>query len=408
VRLPNNEIGVSDLLAYRECPSRFAWQMRRHNELPPDVALEPGERDDPPENIDWRNAYGLAVHDAIGHVERGLSHEDAAELTMRRYGVYLDVEDVVTLADDLDVYERRRPLGVTLVGAELELRAPLFIAQDGRQIFFRGRIDVLQRLIDNPSVFVMRDYKSSRWQKSESEIHADPQLWAYNWLVHEYYPECSQLIQIHDQLRFGETRTTKNAEQRRQIKAWLVAMAKLVLSDEVLKPKLNRFCAYCPIAPVCREPRRAVSYTRGLLATMAPLTSEGRRIKVEFARDGDTVERLIADELPMMMDVRKHIERVEAELKDAIRRMPAEDRERLGWQLKERHTRAISPEGLRELHARMGDTFYLLASLPITRLEELYGRPTKSRPASPELEIAREWMVDEVAGVNVLPAKSGE
>ena len=401
MRLPSNEIGVSDLLAYRECPSRFAWQMRRHNELPPDLQLEPNEKDDPPENIDWRNAYGLAVHDALGRVERGVSHDEAIDGAMRRYGVYLDPGDVATLRDDLDVYERRRPLGVTLVGSELELRVPLYVEQDGRQIYFRGRIDVLQRLISRPSVFIMRDYKSSRWQRSEAEIHADPQLWAYSWLVHEYYPECETLVQVYDQLRFGETRTGKNPDQRRQIKDWLVAMAKLVVSDTTLKPKLNQFCAYCPIVVTCREPRRATAYTRAKLAELAPLTQEGRKVKVAFVHDGDTVDSLIEHDLPNMIMVRRHIEKVEEELKSVIRRMPVEERERLGWRLQDRRVRSISPEGLRELHDRLGDVFFELARLPITRLEELY-------PGGPELAIAREWMVEEVAGQNVVPAKSAE
>jgi hypothetical protein len=401
MRLPNNEIGVSDLLAYRECPSRFGWQMRRHNVLPAELQLEPNEKDDPPENVDWRNAYGLAVHEALGHVERGASHDEAVDAAMRRYGVYLDPGDVTTLRDDLNTYERRRPLGVTLVGSELELRAPLYVEQDGRQIYFRGRIDVLQRLIDRPEVFVMRDYKSSRWQRSEAEIHADPQLWAYSWLVHEYYPECQMLVQVYDQLRFGETRTGKNAEQRRQIKDWLIAMAKLVVSDTTLKPKLNQFCAYCPIVVTCREPRRATAYTRAKLAELAPLTQEGRKVRVAFAADGDTVESLIEHDLPGMIMVRKHIEKVEEELKSVIRRMPEEERERLGWRLQERRQRSIAPEGLRELHERLGDTFFELVRLPITRLEELF-------PGGPELALAREWMIEEVAATSVVPAKSAE
>jgi hypothetical protein len=408
MRLPNNEIGVSDLLAYRDCPARFAWQMRRHNELTPELQMEPGERDDPPENIDWRNAYGLAVHEALGHVERGLSHEEAVEAAVARYGIYLEPPDVSLLFEDLDVYERRRPLGVTLVGAELELRVPLYTEKDGRLIFFRGRVDVLQRMISNPGVFVHRDYKSSRWQRSEAEIHADPQLWAYSWLIHESYPECEQLVQVYDQLRYGETRTSKNAEQRAQIKRWLIAMARVVLSDDTCKPKLNQWCAYCPITAVCREPRRATAYTRGMLAELAPLTQEGRKIKVEFAGDGDTVANLIEYELPGMMMVRRHIEKVEQELKEAIRHMPAEERERLGWELRDRKVRTISPDGLRALHSIMGDTFYDVANLPITRLEELFGKPKKGQAPSDELALAREWTVEEVAGTNVIPARSVE
>jgi hypothetical protein len=406
MQLPDNSVGISDILAYRDCPARFAWQMRRHVELPPHLQIVPGEHDDPPENIDWRNAYGLAIHLALHLAEQGASHEEAVAGALQQYGVYLDPGDVSLLRDDLKTFEQRRQLGVTLVGSEMELRVPLFI-HEGEQFYFRCRLDVVQRLISNPSVFLHRDYKSSKWPKSAKEIHEDPQLWAYNWAIHEYWPECDTLIQTYDQLRFGEQNTTKSNEQRRDMKRWLIDMVKLILADETYRPKLNDWCNYCPIVVSCREPRRATAYTRGKLAATAPLTKVGRKIKVDFQQNGNSIEELIS-ELPDMIATRKHIERVEEELKGVIEHMSSEDRERLGWALKDRHARRIAPEGLRALHAAMGDVFYQLASLPVTRLEELVGRPKRGEPPAAELQIAREWTVDEVTSVNVVPANSGE
>lgn len=401
----NYSIGISDILAWRECPARFAWQMRRHIELPPHLQIEPGERDEPPESTDWRNAYGLAIHLAIHHVEHdSVDHEEAVHRTLTEYGTYLTPSDVALLREDLKIYERRRQLGVTLVGSEIELRVPLFV-HEGQQIYFRCRLDVVQRLISNPSVFLHRDYKSSRWPRTAREVHEDPQMWSYNWTIHEYWPECQMLLQTYDQLRSGEHNTTKNDQQRRDMKLWLIDMVKLILDDDTYKPKLNDWCSYCPMAVTCREPKRATAYTRGKLAAAAPLTKEGRRIKVAFQGNGDSIEELVA-ELPAMIATRKHIEHVEEELKAVIERMSDEDRERLGWALKERRQRRISPEGLRALHSQMGDTFYQIANLPITRLEELVGKPKRGEPTPPELSLAREWTTEEVTGVNVVPASS--
>ncbi len=204
MKLPDSSVGISDILQYRDCPARFAFGMRRHVELPERLQIEPGERDEPPEATNWTNAYGSAVHEAIHHVEQGDTHTAAIDKALLKYGIYLNPQDIALLREDLEVYERRRPLGVTLVGSEMELRVPLFEDEEHGLIYFRFRLDVLHRLIANPDVFLHRDYKSSKWQKSASEVHEDPQLWSYNWAIHDFLPECKTLLQTYDQLKFGE------------------------------------------------------------------------------------------------------------------------------------------------------------------------------------------------------------
>jgi hypothetical protein len=44
LKLPSNEIGISDILGYRDCAQRMAFGMRRHVELPERFAVFEGEK----------------------------------------------------------------------------------------------------------------------------------------------------------------------------------------------------------------------------------------------------------------------------------------------------------------------------------------------------------------------------
>lgn len=397
-KLPNNSIGVSDILAYRACPQRHAFSMRRHYELPERLQLEPGERDEPPESTNWTNAYGSAIHEAISLVERGATHEDAIDAALRLYAIYLTPEDITLLREDLKTYERRHPQNAELVAAEQDMRVPLFVTDEGERIYFRFKLDVLFRLKDHPDVFIHRDYKSSAHRKTEAEVHSDPQMWSYNWGIHELWPECRQLFQEYDQLRFGVEKTTKNAAQRLEVKQWLIDQVKVILADETYKPHINDFCRWCPMIVTCRETRRATSYWRGRLGILAPMRKDGRKVKLELLAESEEIEDIIEHELPKMQQVRKHLQKVEDELKSLIGEMSLEERERLGWRLRDRHSKTITPDGLRELHAMLGDSFYHLINLPMTRLEEFVGKPKKGDSVAPELQLARDWSVEDVTG----------
>lgn len=407
MNLPDNAVGISDILAYRDCPARFAFGMRRHIELPPHLQIEPGERDEPPESTNWTNVYGSAIHEAIAEVERGATHEAAIDVALQRFGVWLTPEDIALLRDDLEVYEERHPSAeYELVANERDMRVPLFVADDGTQMYFRFKLDVLFRHKDHTDVFLHRDYKSSAHQKTEQEVHKDPQMWAYNWAICELWPEARVLFQEYDQLKFGVRRTSKNDEQRAQMRQWLIDMVKVILADDLYKPKRNEWCRWCPMVVTCRETKRATEFERGRLALMAPLVKEGRKIKVAFWDEGERLEELIRDDLPRMIEVRKHIAKVEETLKGVIEEMGLEERERLGWLVRERTSRRITTEGLRELHELLGDSFYELVNLPMSRLEEFVGKPKKGEPLPPELEVARQWTVEEAGGSTITPTGS--
>ncbi len=381
MKLPSDSIGISDILGHRECAQRFELQMQRH------VSPYPGE-------TDWKNAYGSAVHDAIHLVEtQGMSNEDAVTQVWPTYSGHLDPEDLALLQEDLDKYRRDTPLGMELVAAEVDVKVPLFV-HEGRQIYFRFKLDALYRRTDDHTVFYHRDYKSSKWRKTQKEVDKDPQMWAYNFGIHELYPECASLLQSYEQLRFGNLLTSKNDNQRREMKAWLIEEVKSVLADEAMSPKQNEWCPYCPLVATCDETVRANRLWKAKMAVLAPMTKEGRKTKIVLGAEGEELEEIIETELPSMIVTRKHLEAAEAAMRKLIEEMPSEARERLGWRIAERRSKTLPPEALRVLHEAMGDSFYEAISVTKTALEKVAGKP--------ELELARSMELEKVSSTGVV------
>jgi hypothetical protein len=189
MKLPVNEVGISDIENYRECPARFAFGMRRPNTLPPHLSAYEGQKDEPPESASYASEYGKAIHDAIQVVEdTQCSDDEAIDAIWPIYSHWLEPDDTDRLKADLQTYRTRSVAGYRLIGTELELKMPL-LKIDGETIYYRARIDVLYQHIKNPAIFLSRDYKSSRWPKSRDEIDADRQQWSYNAVIHYNFPE---------------------------------------------------------------------------------------------------------------------------------------------------------------------------------------------------------------------------
>lgn len=270
--LPNDSIGISDVLAWRECPRRMSFSMRRHTPA--------GE---PPEATTASTAFGTAMHDVFEFVGNNDAFDDeAVQTAFDRHARWLDPDDLPRMRENLKVYRERDYLGVRTVAVEGEYRVPLFVADDGTTIFFRCKIDRLYQSLHDESVFISVDYKTSRWQKTEEEVHEDPQQWAYNWAIHEVFPECGTLVQVYDQLRYGAIPTRKSDVQRDQIKEWLIRHVKAIMrdvdygADGLLQPKLNDWCAWCPVAESCSVVKDVTDFTAAKIAALAPEHKEGR------------------------------------------------------------------------------------------------------------------------------------
>ncbi|MDQ1584472.1 MAG: putative RecB family exonuclease [Microbacteriaceae bacterium] len=371
MKLPGNAIGITDLLSYQDCPRRFAFGMRRHDKSPvvhPDTGVE-FIMGDAPEAESPATAYGSAVHDAIELVDDLLTPQEAVERVFPKYGPWLEPADLDRLIEDLAIYKGRDYTGVRIVAQEDDMRVPLFV-HDGEQIYFRFKLDKLYQRLDDDASFIHIDYKTSKWSKSQAEVHNDLQMWAYNFGIHELFPECERLLQTYDQLRFGQVNTRKTEKQRAQMKQWLIAATKAVLEDRRLLPKFNQWCPWCEIANDCPIISRLSDYSLSKIAIMAPEEQQGRKKVITLDPDLFTT---YAEELPRISLARKTLEKVEKAIRDAIKDLPEDKRNALGFTANERGGGTkFGPEELRAVYELLGDEFWHIIGLTKAQLESYF------------------------------------
>lgn len=357
-------VGISDILADRDCPRKAAYGARRHTGV--------GTQDHASQTPESQNpgaAYGSCFHDVVELVEDGWTDDVAIETAWAKWGHVLWAEDLALLREDLEVYRRRDPQNVRTVLAEGELRAYLCDLDDGTRVYFRGKIDRLYERTDRPGSFVMIDYKTSRWEKDQDEVDEDPQQWAYNWLAHEYYPEIDELDQIYDQLRFGQLHTSKTDAQRAEIRDWLTVAArnyfqpKTIGQDGLPEPRFNQWCPYCSIIMDC---------------TIIPKLSAWAlsRIKLlggEFPEDaGVTPMDELLEPFQDVQTAVKTLKEYETRAKDLVRHMSVTDRDRLGFRTYERSNTIFTAEAAERLYEELGPTrFFSVVKITKNALDRI-------------------------------------
>jgi hypothetical protein len=216
------------------------------------------------------------------------------------------------------------------------------------------------------------DYKSSKWAKSADDVHADLQMWAYNFAIHELYPECDRLIQVYDQLRYGQLSTRKTAAQREQMREWLTINVEAILDDDdvrddgLLKPTYNRWCPWCPVLESCSVVNDLTEFAATRIATLAPTVKEGRRQVVQ-------VEPAKIEEYASVMDKSRVavrvLERFQDAVKDMLRDMPDEDRYELGYELADRENTVFPPAAIERISEALGPDFFEAAKITKTGLQ---------------------------------------
>lgn len=362
MKLPNDEIGISDVLAYRDCPRRFSFSMKRHmpEGEPPEAAAE--------------HAYGSCIHDVLSGIEeKDLDNDKAVQLAFDKWGWALDPDDMTLIQHDIETYYERDILGVSTLANEGEFRVPL-LQHEGRTIYFRFRIDRLYQRLDNPATFVMVDYKSSKHRKSEAEVHSDLQMWAYNWGIFTFYPECETLVQVYDQLRFGTIPTNKSEEQRAQFREWLERQVRTILADDevrekdgLMEPRLNKWCAYCPIKMDCPIIDKLSDFAATRIAALAPDADAVAKMKLDPDAISEHTERL--EEVGTAI---KTLQAYEKTVKGVVKELPMSQREDLGFKLTNRRSDTWDPQAMRAVHEMLGDSFYGLVGITKARLDEMF------------------------------------
>jgi RecB family exonuclease len=355
--LPESAVGPTDIQAYRDCPRRFAFGMRRHTEA--------GEH---PEAQGPSTAYGSAVHRALEIAESSDATDvEAVQAAFDEYAKWLDPPDLERLRTDLRTYRERDYLGVRTVAVETELRMPLF-EHDGQMIHLRTRIDRLYQRLDNPAVFIHVDYKSSRWPKSQQEVDEDRQLWLTNLIVHEVYPECETLVQAYDQLNYGVLTTRKSEAQRGLVRDWAIHQITTILGDDELPAKKNRWCPWCPIMESCPIVPELTAYALAEVATLAPPEKVGRKTVLNL--DPDLYE-VYVEALEDVNLAQKVLKRFDDSVRGVVKELPDARQRELGFETRPRTRTNWPPEALRAAHEVLGEDFYEVVGLTKTAVQRL-------------------------------------
>lgn len=379
MQFPDDSIGISDMLAWRDCPARFEFGMRRHT----------GK--EAPESWSPQTAYGSAIHDVIAAVEEGVEDDEAIRTAFRRFVNWLEPADVDRLRIDLATYQERDWTGVRTLVSEEDLRIPLFVYK-GRQIYFRFRLDRLYQRLDDETALVHIDYKSSKWVKSAEEVDKDLQLWAYNVGIHEIFAECEDLLQVYDQLSHGQETTRKTDAQRESMKAWMIEVATAMLDDEELAPRFNPWCRWCPLKMDCRVVREEL--TDWAVATIDPLIVRSMQKK----KDGSdskkaakpTVDRAAIMEyveiLPTVAEAAKILREFENAVGDVMKETPDSDLAEMtspkapnGYAKVTDAGTYWTASGLEEAHRRVGVEFYHLATVSKAAVERHFGKGEEAK-----------------------------
>lgn len=362
MRLPNDSIGISDILQARDCLRKFEFQMRRHT-----------EGADPPEDVHPDTMYGKAVHDGITWIEADmLTDDEAVDRCFEVYGHWLEPKDADRLREDFSTYRGRDETGVITLANESEIRVPLldfhYPGDDApTTIYFRARIDRLYQNAQNPAIFVHRDYKSSKWRKSEDEVHEDKQMWAYNCAIHRFWPECEDLTQWYDQLRYGDIPTRKTGEQRAQMWEWLQKQVRAICAEEDAEPTHNQWCPWCPIMESCSEVRRLSEWA---IARIAEISPDSGKLEPELL-DVRPFEEYVSD-LELIGRSRKMAERFEESVRTELKKLPDSRLEELGFEKSERSSKHWTPDALRAVLDLVGEEqFLLMVGLTRSRVEKL-------------------------------------
>jgi hypothetical protein len=265
MKLPGNSLGVSDATQFHDCPKLFYRNMARHTRIP----------GAPDEQLITQNSeilsYGSCVHDAALEVVRNpeIYLDDAVDVAWKKWAAYLQPHHHAELREDVKVIIERTLEAedtLELVCAEEDWKVPVFVGRgekdggidevEGEWYYYRFRIDALYRRKDDPTHYVIRDFKTTRRQKFQSDIDSEMQFTAYDFGIREALGDSVETVTIwYDQVKHKEIFSSRTEADRIKFQEYIESTIKAVLdipAEEMMDTfKINEWCGWCPLLENC-------------------------------------------------------------------------------------------------------------------------------------------------------------
>lgn len=282
--LPENSLGVSDALQFSRCPRLFHQNIRRFTEGEDQIYISG--------DFSMPLAYGQAMHEGAQAIVQNpeIYLDDALDLAWAAWSHALDPEHHAELKADLQTILDRtlEAPNLKLVAAEQDMKVPVYRGEadperkmeDEEPVWYhyRFKIDALYEDLDEPGHFVIRDYKSYRMQRFQSEIDEDMQFTAYSYGVKRLMGDAVKRVTVWvDQPKHesGEVFTTRTEFEEMAFEEWMRSSIRAILDVPAERianlPKLNDFCGWCPLLANCPILTEATDFA---LATVGPVIEE--------------------------------------------------------------------------------------------------------------------------------------
>lgn len=300
--------------------------------------------------------YGSAVHDALYRMEAEPIGPD--EALARAWPSELGPERLAEAKRDLERYlERGGPsTKYATLGVEVDLYAPLYDDPEFGEVWYSGRIDHLGVDLEDTSTLHVTDYKTNRFPPSRDAVKNDVQMQAYSWLTlrnaERWLPGKANVVVHYDPIKWYEIEWRYDDETLAVWHEWASAIARRILRDDRATPRVNPGCGWCPVKLNCPAYKKLSGPPEMLdvgvssideLVRWREKAAETRKVLDAGIRSADTaIEAYVANRGPVDVDGTM------LELDSA-------------W---------TSVVDTREAHRLLGQTFYDIAKLTKSAVEE--------------------------------------
>lgn len=323
MRLPDNSLGVSDAMQYHRCPRLFFHNMMRHVRGEAPIAIA-GQYSMP-------LAYGNAVHEAALLVVQNpnIYLDDAVDAAWQAWAHLLEPEHHAEIKQDVAIIIERtqEATNLRLIAAERDMKVELFTGNDPEPNVpieewgdereewynYRFKIDALYVDTEDPTHYVIRDFKTYRRMKWQEDIDNDMQFTAYSWGVKQLFPNATRVTIWVDQVKHGETFSMRTERDEAAFVDWMTSTIRAILrnpSESIANtPTLNDFCAWCPILDTCAIKEFATDFALSKIAHVADVDMGNVNDISQYVYDYETAKQALKA-------LEEYKKRVESFLKD--------------------------------------------------------------------------------------------
>lgn len=127
---------------------------------------------------------------------------------------------------------------------------------EGGGVPVASKIDRVDRVDD--TTFEIFDYKTNAIAFTRFEVENSLQLGIYDIVIRALYPEAVDVVCVYDMVRHGRFSTDFDAQQRENLRHYLINLWHQIQNEEKPEEKINTYCTWCDLKLACTKYQAAL------------------------------------------------------------------------------------------------------------------------------------------------------